>query len=291
MKIGCFGAPPSRTWIPQYDACYFVMNEDRCIVSWMLCSSTSGEVVEPLLRELKSRTNVNARRWYTDKCCGNGGDAKNLKKIFGQHLIVSLDLFHGIQRVGMCMSKKHPDRSKAMTALSACFRARGDNGKKRLVCVVTVHFPIACMACKFVMFKLLISSTVSVTRNGHMQEATPSEQEIGANLDAWEAKFRRRNSVSMRLRLSRNRTKAKSKPEDTSGIITPAVRAALAKLRIHVTKGCLSHMPAENAGTSKNEYFHRLINRLRGFSRISPELAYHIISHLVDAYNQGQAYR
>ena len=52
-------------------------------------------------------------------------------------------------------------------------------------------------------------------------------------------------------------------------------------LRLHIQKGCLSHIPS-GCGTERNEQLHRLLNRslLSGATRISVELAIALLSVL-----------
>ena len=59
---------------------------------------------------------------------------------------------------------------------------------------------------------------------------------------------------------------------DSSRLLPSAAFKEIEKLRVHVTKGCLSGIPP-SGGTNKNEALHKTLNKSLKRSRIGLELA------------------
>ena len=94
-------------WVALYETIFIVLNEEGVVVSWQFTKSTSLEEVKPLLLALKERIELPERTIltiYVDNCCYV---RKQLQEIFGNDVLVKLDLFHAIQRITRSMSKYH----------------------------------------------------------------------------------------------------------------------------------------------------------------------------------------
>jgi len=59
---------------------------------------------------------------------------------------------------------------------------------------------------------------------------------------------------------------------NSNSIITPGVLKEISNLKVHITKGCLSDIPAQ-FGTSKNENLHKVLNSRFSGNHLGVELA------------------
>ena len=95
-------------WITLYNSVFIAMNEHGLVVTWQFTKTTSLDEVRTQLQQLCSRMGEVCTQPITilvDACCSQ---RQKLQQIFGEDTIVSLDIFHAIQRVTRKMSKRHP---------------------------------------------------------------------------------------------------------------------------------------------------------------------------------------
>ena len=88
-----------QKWVKIYKSLFIVLNETGLVVGWQLCRNSKFESVENLLQRLFTRFEKSERTLvfiHIDNCCTWRA---LLKGIFGEHIQVKLDWFHGIQRV------------------------------------------------------------------------------------------------------------------------------------------------------------------------------------------------
>ena len=87
---------PDGKWVKQYSSSFIVLNELRQVVTWQLTKTTSLDEVSSCLASLKTRMEIPQGKHLlvlTDNCCNDKAD------IFGNDVIVQLDLFHAVQRI------------------------------------------------------------------------------------------------------------------------------------------------------------------------------------------------
>ena len=123
-------------WVTLYDTIFIVLNEEGIVVSWQFTKSTSLEEVKPLLVALKERIELHEHTpltVYVDNCCHV---RRQLKEIFGNDVLVKLDLFHAVQRITRSMSKHHPLFMSCVHDFRMSLRDPVDLGKRR-----TMHTP------------------------------------------------------------------------------------------------------------------------------------------------------
>lgn len=68
------------------------------------------------------------KEFYIDNCCSW---RKKLQAVFGDHLVVYLDIFHAVKRVSDKIPKRHPLRRECMRDWQVVFRDPSDLGEKR----------------------------------------------------------------------------------------------------------------------------------------------------------------
>ena len=106
---------PDGKWITQYNSAFIVMNEVGHIMAWQFTKTTSIDEVNSLLKGVSRRIQIeNHPLILVDNCCLL---RNKLKDIFGESVIVKLDIFHAIQRISRKLSKKHPMYSLIITDL------------------------------------------------------------------------------------------------------------------------------------------------------------------------------
>ena len=114
-----------------YETIFIVLNEEGVVVSWQFTKSTSLEEVKPLLLALKERIELPEHTpltIYVDNCCQV---RRQLKEIFGNDVLVKLDLFHAIQRITRSMSKQHTLFLSCVHDFKMSLRNSVDLGKRR----------------------------------------------------------------------------------------------------------------------------------------------------------------
>jgi hypothetical protein len=97
-----------KKWEKQYDSVFFVLNEDGVVLTWQLTKGTAFSQVNSLFHTLYQRFCAQGKTvnmCVIDNCCSW---RKKLQTVFGSQLTVLLDLFHAVQRIVKCISKKHP---------------------------------------------------------------------------------------------------------------------------------------------------------------------------------------
>ena len=124
---------PDGKWVTLYTSIFIVLNKAGQTIAWQFVKSNSLDEVKPLLISVKQRmTNTNKRNFtiYVDNCCNC--QAK-LKAIFGESVMIKLDVFHAVQRVTRVLSKKHTLFLPCINDFKMVFRSPSDIGKTRQV--------------------------------------------------------------------------------------------------------------------------------------------------------------
>ena len=100
-------------------------------MTWRLTPRLSFAEVEDDLRALKNRLLSQGKalkEFYIDNCCTW---RKKLQTVFGDQLVVCLDIFHAVKRVSDKIPKRHPLRQECMRDWQMVFRDPSDLGEKR----------------------------------------------------------------------------------------------------------------------------------------------------------------
>lgn len=101
------------------------------VVTWQLTKSTSLDEVSKSLALLKNRMEIpndKALLVLTDNCCN---DKRKVMDIFGNNVVVKLDLFHAVQRILKVVAKRHPSFYYFKEDLKLVLRDCGDIGRVR----------------------------------------------------------------------------------------------------------------------------------------------------------------
>ena len=114
-------------WVPQYDSLFIVLNPTGKVLTWQLTKGTAFSQIGQLLTDLKHRAS-NLKSVYIDDCCKL---RTKIHSIFGQEIMVKLDLFHAVKRISTTLPKKHPLIHQCTQDLQLVFRKDGDTGKQR----------------------------------------------------------------------------------------------------------------------------------------------------------------
>lgn len=120
-----------KKWIRQYNAVFFVLNNEGKVISWQFTSGTSFAEIEMLLKNLKHRfetLGAKIQKITVDNCCQW---RKKIQEVFGNSTNVCLDVFHAVQRVSRTLPKKHNFFHQCINDLGLVFRASGDIGIRR----------------------------------------------------------------------------------------------------------------------------------------------------------------
>ena len=87
--------------------------------------------IEGDLVDLRDRLLSQGRRvkeFYIDNCCSW---KTKLQQVFGDDLVVHLDIFHAVKRFGEKIPKRHPLRRECLREWQVVFRDLSDCGEKR----------------------------------------------------------------------------------------------------------------------------------------------------------------
>lgn len=121
-----------KKWACEYDSAFIVFNGNGKIVSWQYTKGTSFENVRVLLNNIKSRGTIagkcTIKTVYVDNCCHW---RQKIQDVFGDDVIVLLDIFHAVQRITRKLPKRHPFHSVCVHELKLVFRSPGDYGLAR----------------------------------------------------------------------------------------------------------------------------------------------------------------
>ena len=101
------------------------------VVTWKLTPGLAFDNVEDTLVQLKQRLTAqgkNLKEFYIDNCCSW---RNKLQHVFGNEVLVYLDIFHAVKRVAEKIPKRHPLRAECMQDLRMVFRDPADRGKER----------------------------------------------------------------------------------------------------------------------------------------------------------------
>ena len=123
-------------WVTMYESTFIVLNEEGIVVAWQFTKTTSLEEVKPLLLSLRHRIEMSEKEpltVYVDNCCQV---RRKIQEIFGNNVVVKLDLFHAVQRVSRAMSKQHTLYFPCVRDFTMTLRNSADKGKRR-----TMHTP------------------------------------------------------------------------------------------------------------------------------------------------------
>ena len=123
-------------WVTLYKTLFIVLNEEGVVVAWQFTKSTSLEEVKPLLLDLKERIDLPEHMSltvYVDNCCQV---RRQIQEIFGNAVLVKLDIFHAVQRISRAMSKQHTMFLSCIHDFKMTLRNPVDLGKRR-----TMHTP------------------------------------------------------------------------------------------------------------------------------------------------------
>ena len=108
-----------------------MLNDIGQILSWQLVPDTSYDTVWKMMTEIKERLDAQSktlREIYVDDCC----KVRNkLQHIFGETVLIKLDLFHAIQRITKKVSKRHSLFSDFVSSLKLVFRDPSNLGDTR----------------------------------------------------------------------------------------------------------------------------------------------------------------
>ena len=118
-------------WITQYEALFCVLNARGQVMTWRLTPRLLFAEVENDLIALKNRLLSQGKilkEFYIDNCCSW---EKKLKQVYGDQLIVYLDIFHAVKRLSDKIPKRNPLRRDCLKELKMVFRDPSDQGEKR----------------------------------------------------------------------------------------------------------------------------------------------------------------
>ena len=90
-------------WVPQYDSLFIVINQEGKVLTWQLTKGTCFSQIGTLLTDLKERGS-SLKRVYIDDCCKL---RRKIYSIFGNDVLVKLDLFHAVKRITTTLRKKN----------------------------------------------------------------------------------------------------------------------------------------------------------------------------------------
>ena len=110
---------------------FCVLNRRGEVLTWRLTPGLSFSEVEQDLVALKERLvsqGVTLKEFYIDNCCSR---RKKLQSVFGDDLIVYLDIFHAVKRFSEKIAKRNPLRRQCISEWQKVFRDSSDQGEKR----------------------------------------------------------------------------------------------------------------------------------------------------------------
>ena len=133
MNIGMYQQKTgSQTkWVKQFKALFLVLNDVGQTLTWRLVQDTSYDSLGELLLEIKERLikqGKELREVYVDDCCKS---RKKIQNIFGDDILVKLDIFHAVQRITKKVSKRHAFFHDFISSLKLVFRSSSDLGINR----------------------------------------------------------------------------------------------------------------------------------------------------------------
>lgn len=108
-----------------------MLNAQGQVLTWRLTPRLSFAEVESDLKVLNERLHSQGkvlREFYIDNCCSW---RKKLQQVFGNQLVVHLDLFHAVKRFSEKVPKRHPLRKDCLKEWKMVFRDPSDHGDKR----------------------------------------------------------------------------------------------------------------------------------------------------------------
>lgn len=126
-----FSRTGDNRWITQYEALFCVLNAQGQVLTWRLTPRLSFAEVESDLTALKGRLQSQGKvlkEFYIDNCCSW---RQKLQQVFGNELIVYLDIFHAVKRFSEKVPKRHALRRDCLLDWKMVFRDPSDQGQKR----------------------------------------------------------------------------------------------------------------------------------------------------------------
>ena len=82
-----------KKWVSEYDSVLFVLNKHGKVLIWQLTKGTSFDQLT-VLQDVAERAQNELKIIYVDDCCKM---RHKITKVFGNNVVVKLDLFHAIQ--------------------------------------------------------------------------------------------------------------------------------------------------------------------------------------------------
>ncbi len=122
---------PDGRWVSQFESVLIVLNNKGKIIAWQFVKTTSLDEVMPMLTALGQRLSEAGTKptiVSVDNCC----TVRNkLQSLFGDDIIVYLDIFHAAQRIQKHMPKRDPLYHHCKCDISMIFRDPKDRSVKR----------------------------------------------------------------------------------------------------------------------------------------------------------------
>ena len=127
MYIGGYEAE-DYNFVSDKKKCFIVKDGLGKVVSWKLTNSTTNEEVVSCLKDVKSRLKKKLLYVLVDECCA----VRILyQQIFGEDVLVLLDLFHAVQRPMKTIPKRFAHRQLISRKIGMIFRKENDRGSER----------------------------------------------------------------------------------------------------------------------------------------------------------------
>lgn len=129
-------------WVTLYNSVFIVLNELGQVVTWQFTQTTSLDEVKAQMENVCVRMKQTCLVPFTilvDNCCSQ---RQKLQEVFGADAVISLDIFHAVQRVVRKLPKRHPLFMVCVNDLKMVFRDPTDLGLRR---TQTTPNPSVCM--------------------------------------------------------------------------------------------------------------------------------------------------
>ena len=108
---------------------FIVMDGERNVVGWKLTKGEGHAEARSCLDGIKERLLTPIEYVLVDNCC----TSRYLYiSVFGVNILVKLDVFHAVQRLTKCISKKYPNKQFIASNLGLFVRQSDDQGHIRL---------------------------------------------------------------------------------------------------------------------------------------------------------------
>ena len=108
---------------------FIAMDEERNVVGWKLTKGEGHAEARSCLDEIKARLKSPLQYVLVDNCCSS---RYLYIAVFGENIVVKLDVFHAVQRLCKCISKKDPNKAYISSKLGLFVRQSDDQGPIRM---------------------------------------------------------------------------------------------------------------------------------------------------------------